>query len=122
MVTTSMWSSSVAACALLVFFATAHADEAGCPAYHGENPLSAGTVFDGPPEERADLMPDHSKVTKHRAYSTWDVGYIYDAGRQVFLACRYANEHDSLTVPIAKKVRRCIYKTRPNRPAELRCD
>lgn len=116
-----MWSSSLATGALLVFVGLAQAEETRCPPFHSESPLFTGTVFDGPPEERADLIPDDAKVTKGGAYSTWEVGYIYDAGRSVFLVCRYRDEGISLTVPIPHRVTHCIYETRPDGPAALHC-
>jgi hypothetical protein len=39
------------------------------------------TVFDGPPSEQASLVPDSSG----KDHSSWDLGYIYDAGRSVWV-------------------------------------
>jgi len=103
---------------------TAHAQEAKCPSYHGKHPLTSVVVFDGPPEQRADLMPDVSKGSGDHAYASWDVSYIFDSGRNLFLVCRYADagNANTVTVKVEKKLQRCIYRTHSGgRPAELIC-
>jgi hypothetical protein len=59
----------------------AHAQEGTCPRYHANRPLSSVVLFDGPPEQRADLMPDVSRGSGDHAYASWDVSYIFESGR-----------------------------------------
>lgn len=108
----------------LALAGTAHAQEVKCPSYQGKVPLSTVVLFDGPPEQRADLMPDVSKGTGDHAYASWDVSYIFASGRNLFLVCKFASSPNStdVTVKVEKKVQRCIYRTHSGaKPAELSC-
>jgi hypothetical protein len=118
---TSLWLTRVVLCASVLTMGSAHAKEARCPPYHARSPLSGAVVFDGPPNERADLMPDQSRRSDDHAHAAWNVGYIFEMGRKLFLVCRYSNLSDTVTIKVDKKVRRCIYDATPNRPAELSC-
>lgn len=101
---------------------TALADEVKCPPLQGKSPLSVATVYDGPPEEMADLIPDESKGSGDHANASWEVGYIYDAGRNVYLVCKYTGLKDTVTVNAKKKVQTCIYRTHSSKkPAEMFC-
>lgn len=109
---------------LLTLNGPAHAQDPRCPSYQGKSPLSSVALFDGPPEQKADLAPDVSKGTGDHAYASWDVSYIFDSGRTLFLVCRFAgaDNSNSVTVKVEKKVRRCIYRTYSGtRPAKLSC-
>jgi hypothetical protein len=102
--------------------ANAQSSANGCPSLQGKSPLEDVDLFDGPPSERADLMADISRGTKHNVYASWDVGYIFDKGAQLFLVCHYTGMREPLTVKVEKRVQRCIYRTHPGvQPAELRC-
>ena len=46
-------------------------------------------MYDGPPSERADLMPDSFHGTKRVGRSEWDVAYIFRAGRRLYVSCDY---------------------------------
>lgn len=91
----------------LVFFTLVVFDSAlalECPTE--KHLLSNVTVFDGPPEEMASLIPDsYSKNT-----SKWYVGYIHEANRNVYLVCEYSGK--KITVTSKEKVENCIYKNR----------
>lgn len=108
----------------LVLAGTTHAQQAKCPSYQGKNFLSSVVLFDGPPEQRADLMPDVSKGSGDHAYALWDVSYIFASGRNLFLVCRFGGLENSsdVTIKVEKKVRRCIYRTHSGgKPAEMSC-
>jgi hypothetical protein len=116
-----LWLNKFLVCAAVMVATAVHAEETQCPSYHEKNPLSGAVVFDGPPEERADLMPDVSRGGADHAYATWDVGYIFDSGRKLFLVCQYSGLTDTVTVKVDQKVRACIYESHPDGPAALRC-
>ncbi|WP_146101974.1 STY0301 family protein [Rhodopila globiformis] len=58
MATISLLSSSVAFAAATMLAGSALAGEAGCPEVHAGAHLVTVTLYDGPPDEHADLMPD----------------------------------------------------------------
>jgi hypothetical protein len=124
MVTTSLWWNEIVVGAALMLAGTAHGQAVKCPSYQEKTPLSTVVLYDGPPEQRADLMPDVSKGSGDRAYASWDVGYIFGSGRNLFLLCRFGdmdNAH-AVTVKVEKKVERCVYRTHAGgKPAELSC-
>jgi len=99
------------------------AQVAKCPSYKGKSPLSSVTVFDGPPEQRADLMPDVSRGRGDHIYASWDVGYIFAAGRNVYLVCEFGGtgDKDTTTVKVENKVDHCTYRTLKGKPAEMAC-
>ncbi len=63
------------------------------------------TVFDGPPSELASLVPDEGGDTS----ASWELGYVYDAGRTVWVRCQYA-DGTSADVQLSAKVSKCEYK------------
>jgi hypothetical protein len=118
-------SNSLLPILAVVFACTTFAAEIKCPSYRSKHPLFSVVLFDGPPEEKADLMPDRSTGSGDHANSSWDVGYIFGSGRNLFLMCRYSGLGDSknLTIKVEKKVERCVFRTRPKgQPAELTCN
>ena len=95
------------------------AQEVQCSSYHGGLPLYLVAVFDGPPEQLASLIPDH----RHQ-YDVWDVGYIFDASRSLYLVCHYGREgkEQVVTVKAEKKVQRCTFRNgATNQPGKLIC-
>ncbi|HWE98913.1 MAG TPA: STY0301 family protein [Caulobacteraceae bacterium] len=80
-----------------------------CPAVHLGAPLTSVSVFDGPPSEQADLVPDTSHRRKAGSRSSWDVGYLYQAGRKVFVACRYGPRGAPVTISSATALHACVY-------------
>lgn len=101
----------------------APSQEAKCPSFQGKNRLVTVTVFDGPPEQRADLIPDVSNGSGDHARAVWDVGYIFDSGRGLFLVCQFdGGAANTVTVKVDKKVKRCTFRTHgATRPAEVGC-
>ncbi len=88
---------------LLVIHAAASADSTTCPLLGGKEPRSLD-LFDGRPEELAYLIPDHVTGTE----ATWDVGYVYDAGRTVTIRCKYDGRR-VVDVAVPHRVGRCGY-------------
>ena len=110
---------------VLVLAATAHAQDVKCPSYHGKNPLSGVSIFDGPPAEKADLAPDIEKGSGDHIYTSWDVSDLHGTGRDLFLVCRFAGLGDaqSVTIKLDKKVRKCFYRSHSaGLPAEAECN
>jgi hypothetical protein len=116
-------SKSLAAAALLLACSACSA-EVKCPSYQGKSPLTTVTLYDGPPEEKADLMADVSRGSGENAYASWNVGYIFGAKRNLFLVCSFAGADASknVTVKVDQKVEQCIFRTHAKgTPAELTC-
>jgi hypothetical protein len=112
----------LALASLLVIAGPACAQGASCPAYQEKNRLVTVTLFDGPPSEMASLMPDVSKGSGDHAYASWDVGYIFDAGRSLYLACEYSGSKKTTAIKVEKKVQQCTYRTHAApKPVELNC-
>ena len=93
-------SIGLAALALIALDAAAQPRSAACPARAGGKPLSAVEVFDGPPAERFSLKPEIDRRGRSSWVSTWDVRYIYRAGRRVYLRCEYNTK--SVVVPVSR--------------------
>jgi hypothetical protein len=92
---------------IFIFATAVHADEIRCPAKSGNNKLSNVSIFDGPPEEKADLEPDNSKA----GVSTWDVSYIFENGGKLYLQCEYSGSPKPIVVEVDKMVHVCTYKS-----------
>jgi hypothetical protein len=64
--------------------------------------LRSVTVFEGPPSEQASLVPDSAGKNN----SSWDLAYIYDGGRSVWVRCQYADGANS-DVKLSARVSKC---------------
>ena len=93
-----------------------------CPTKKGESSLSSVAVFDGPPEAQAALIPDVSQDEGDHAYASWHVRYVYEAGRRLFLLCRYARFSDVVTVEVRGEAQRCVYQRRLGHADEMVCE
>jgi hypothetical protein len=111
---------AIAIFALFNLCAAARADS--CPAVRDKQPLAAVDLFDGPVEERADLVPDASTGGKDRAHASWRVGYIYDGGRAVYVKCIYRGAKNTLVVKLDRKVETCVFDKTKEKPASLTCE
>jgi len=110
--------------AVLLAAAAAPAQSFKCPALQGKNHLANVSVFDGPPAEKADLVPDLTKGDGDHLYSSWDIGYLFGMGRTPYLVCRYAGLPDAqaITLKIDKRVAKCIFQSHAaSQPAEAEC-
>ena len=106
-----MSSNSLVPVLAVVFACTPFAAEIKCPSYQSKHPLFSVVLFDGPPDEKADLKPDQSTGSGDHANSSWDLGYISASGRKLFLVCRYSGLGDSrnVTIKVEKKVARVFF-------------
>ena len=66
--------------------------------------LSGIAVFDGPPSEMADLIPDEGPKTADTTSDTWD---LPPSDRGYWVTCRYGNSTVTLTRQLPKSVTRC---------------
>jgi len=102
---------------------TAAAAPTACPARHQGRAMNGGQVFDGPPEELADLRPDTDRRVGRERRATWNVASVYKAGRQVHLLCYYDGNTAPITVKAPHPVKVCVYRTDLMwRGLSLRCD
>lgn len=118
-----MMSKILAGLLSLVAF-TACAQELKCPASQGKNVLTSVDLFDGPPAERADLVPDDSRGTTNLMYASWKVGYLFDSGRKLYVVCSYSGPQPTseVTLKAEKRVSSCIFRAHgKGHPTELSC-
>ena len=101
---------------------SAYCQEKGCPRVKDGLLLKTADVYDGPPEELAQLKPDVSRGLGGHAYASWDVGYVYDQGRTVFLICQYPDSKPTVKVNVKERVKTCIFRGGTKaKSAELAC-
>ena len=86
-----------------------------CPAVPG-HALKRLTVFDGPPEELASLVPEQDG--KGRAY--WDLAYVYRAQRRVWVQCHYEPQA-MRTMELPAQVNRCTFTSSTRHGGQLWC-
>lgn len=91
-----------------------------CPATRDGAPLAAVSVFDGPLDEHADLVPDGETTVRGSTVTRWNVAYVYQAGRVVHASCRYGSGAP-VDVPLTQPVRACrLTETRGTRSLSCR--
>lgn len=66
--------------------------------------LAGISVFEGPPEDMADLVPDESPKTPNTVSDIWE---LPPSERGYWLTCRYANTTVTLTRQLPKSVTHC---------------
>ena len=66
--------------------------------------LAGISVFDGPPEQLADLVPDDGKETGDSRSDVWN---LPKSERGYWLTCRYSSTTVTLTRPLPAAVTRC---------------
>jgi hypothetical protein len=88
---------------------SAFADEVGCPKTHAGAPLVTVTLFDGPPSEHADLMPDTVHESNSGSKSEWDVAYIFEAGRRLFVECQYGPKITPVIIEPSPSTSKCEF-------------
>jgi hypothetical protein len=101
-------ATAVLATAVLATAAPARA-ATRCPPTLDGHAHQRASVFDGPPQEQADLVPDSMGA----AGDEWRVGYLFDLGRVPFLVCRYAGTPRTVTLRLQPPVATCITAHRP---------
>jgi hypothetical protein len=87
---------------------TALASEIHCPSIQRiqgkSQPLDSASVFSGPPEELAELMPDLET-------SEWDLARDQQAAKErsqsLYFVCRYKNSKRTVSLPIPRDAALC---------------
>src|ERR1700722_15542738 len=93
-----LWLNRLGIAALDLLPAVASAEEVRCPAANAGAQLATVVLFDGPPSEHADLMPDRYRKGKSGGQSDWNVTYIFKAGRHLFVECQYGAKIPSIVL------------------------
>ncbi len=121
MATISSWLTSLASLSLAAFCASSQAAESACPKAQAGRQLASVSIFDGPPAERADLVPDRYRETKDGGRSEWDVAYVFEAGRKVYVECRYGGRQAPIVIEPAATTTTCTWITRHDGRSALGC-
>jgi hypothetical protein len=110
---------------LFVMLATAPisvlAGETVCPRIHEDSQLTSVTLFDGPPSEHADLMPDSFRKVGNGTRSGWDVAYIFEAGRQLFVECQYGPKVSPVILEPGPSAYKCEFLSRGAKNVSFTC-
>ncbi len=109
------------ALSLAMIPATAVAGESHCQATHAGSRLASVTLFDGPPSERADLMPDTVSGRHGNGRSDWDIAYIFQAGRRLFVRCEYGPQVHAIIFEPDTRARKCVYRRYATGHRSLAC-
>ncbi|MFO1253093.1 MAG: STY0301 family protein [Inhella sp.] len=115
-----LWSGALTLLALAAPL-LARADPSPSASVCPSQPASAlrqVTVFDGPPEEMASLVPEPDAQGR----DSWPLAYVYQAGRQVWVHCQYQDQTRRV-LQLPEPVRHCHFlpKRRGQAEAQLRC-
>ena len=97
------------------------ASEIDCPKIHEGSHLTTVTLFDGPPSEHADLMPDSFRKTGNGSRSGWDVAYIFKAGRQLFVECQYGPNASTVILEPGPSTYKCEFLSGGEKNVSLIC-
>lgn len=113
--------NSVAIVAWAAMSVSAFAGEGGCPKTHAGGHLVTATLFDGPPSEHADLMPDTFHESKSGSRSEWDVAYIFEAGRHLFVECQYGPKVSAVILEPGPSTYKCEFLSQGDGKKSLMC-
>ncbi|PPQ34471.1 STY0301 family protein [Rhodopila globiformis] len=83
--------------------------EVRCPPLLEGHAYARASVFDGPPEEQADLVPDDQRGGVDR----WEVGFIFRTRRAPYLVCRYRGTERTVTFRLQRPVGVCLAPVPP---------
>jgi hypothetical protein len=97
------------------------AGETSCPQVQAGARLVSVTLFDGPPSEHADLVPDSYRKTRDGGRSEWDVAYVFQAGRQLHVECKYGDKAAPVVIEPPPSTTRCEFVTRAKGAKSLTC-
>lgn len=98
------------AVALLIGSVGPHAAKAetGCPPVHNGKPLKSVGLFDGPPSDKAELMPEDGRfVVPQRPKPLSEILPNFTLG------CTYRGSDEVVTVVLPRSVRVCEFKNYP---------
>jgi hypothetical protein len=98
------------AAALLVGSMGVHAAQAeiGCPPMHDGRPLKSVELFDGPPSEKAELMPEDGRFIVPQRPKP-----LSESLPNFTLGCTYRGSKEMVTVVLPRGIRVCEFKNYP---------
>lgn len=73
-------------------------------------------VFNGPPSELVSLVAEQSG--DHSGY--WELGYVYDEGRSVWVRCQYTDGTSS-DIQLSTRISKCEYEEFKDDTFKLSC-
>lgn len=121
MATISSLLNSIVLAGALLLSGHAWGMDARCPDVQAGQKLKTVSVFDGPPEERADLVPDKSVKEGAGVRSEWSVAYIFKAGRRLFVECRYGGNLPPIVLTPDPSTTHCVFRLAANGNVTLVC-
>lgn len=96
-------------CLALLFSSTVFAEKVNCPSVlkdgNKTHRMNLADVFEGPPEERASLLPDTDEEMVWTLKDSQD--YAKEHNTSVFLVCQYKGTHKTTTVKIPATAQKC---------------
>ncbi|HUB43603.1 MAG TPA: STY0301 family protein [Acetobacteraceae bacterium] len=98
-----------------------HAADIQCPRMHQGSSLTTVSLFDGPPSEHADLEPDVIHKTKRGLWSEWDVAYLFQQGRQLFVECGYGRNIPAVLLQPGPGTGKCEFLSEGTGRVSLTC-
>lgn len=115
---------ATAAAALLILAAasTTPPEALECPAIPGQT-LVYIDIYDGPPENKADLVPDqHQNKATKTAWNSWE---LYQNPERIYVQCGYGQRLEGpysrtefIVLPVSAKTCRADFKIAP-KPTDL---
>lgn len=114
--------ATAAALLILAVASTTPPEALECPALPGQT-LVYIDVYDGPPENQADLVPDqHQDKAKKTAWNTWE---LYQNPERIYVKCGYGQRPEGpysrtefVVLPATAKTCRADFKIGP-KPTDL---
>lgn len=102
--------ATLLAVAALIGGARVHAEKAelGCPASHNGKPLKSVGLFDGPPAERVELMPEPGRFVINHGDNPSS-----EALPNFTLGCTYHGSDELVTVVLPRHIRVCEFRHYP---------
>jgi hypothetical protein len=97
----------------------AHAVQMSCPATQKGKRLTAVSLFDGSPEEKAELRPEEGRERNGLLRTYWMLEDIHKAGRAPHVVCDYDGGAQVVMKP-GKTVKACIRFLQRDRTGEYR--
>jgi hypothetical protein len=96
-------------------------DANACPETERGAVLTTVTLFDGLPSEHADLEPDRSVESEGTTKSDWDVSYIFQSGRRLYVQCVYGLKVAAIILKPSPSVSICEYTSQIKGKITLTC-
>jgi len=114
-------SSSAVIAVSVVLSQTCFASEITCPHAQQGARLKNVALFDGPPSELASLVPDSVFETEMDSRAEWDVSYIFQAGRHLYVRCEYGSTIPAVIIEPPASTGTCAFLSGRNGDVSLSC-